>query len=46
MKTGGDIAKRARIKAKLLLVAMLAFMPMVSLWTGFTRRVHGGTPDQ
>jgi hypothetical protein len=31
MKTEGDIAKRARIKAKLLLVAMLAFMAIVSL---------------
>ena len=33
MKTEGGVAARARIEAKLLLVAVLAFMAIVSLWT-------------
>jgi cytochrome d ubiquinol oxidase subunit II len=33
MKTEGDIAERARRHAKLLFVAVLAFMAIVSLWT-------------
>jgi cytochrome d ubiquinol oxidase subunit II len=33
MKTEGGVAKRARIEAKLLLVAVLAFMAIVSVWT-------------
>jgi cytochrome d ubiquinol oxidase subunit II len=33
MKTQGGVAKRARIEAKLLLVAVLAFMAIVSVWT-------------
>jgi len=33
MKTDGEVAKRARSHAKLLLVAVLAFMGLVSLWT-------------
>src|SRR4029077_570036 len=39
MKTEGAVAERAREHAKLLLVAVLAFMAIVSLWTPlqFTR---------
>src|SRR5712692_2214673 len=33
MKTDGIVAKRARVEAKLLLLAVLAFMAIVSLWT-------------
>src|SRR5437667_5470308 len=33
MKTDGSVAKRARIEAKLLLLAVLAFMAIVSIWT-------------
>src|SRR5271166_4819904 len=33
MKTEGRLAERARIEAKLLLLAVLAFMAIVSLWT-------------
>ena len=33
MKTEGSVAKRARVQARLLLVAVLAFMAVVSLWT-------------
>ena len=33
MKTEGRVAERARIEAKLLLLAVLAFMAIVSLWT-------------
>jgi cytochrome d ubiquinol oxidase subunit II len=33
MKTDGSVAKRARIEAKLLLIAVLGFMAIVSLWT-------------
>jgi len=33
MKTEGSVAKRARIEAKLLLLAVLAFMAIVSVWT-------------
>jgi cytochrome d ubiquinol oxidase subunit II len=33
MKTEGRIADRARLKAKVLLVAVLVFMAIVSLWT-------------
>jgi cytochrome bd ubiquinol oxidase subunit II len=33
MKTEGSVAKRARIEAKLLLLVVLAFMAVVSLWT-------------
>ena len=33
MKTDGVVAERARIHAKLLLIAVLAFMAVVSLWT-------------
>jgi cytochrome d ubiquinol oxidase subunit II len=33
MKTEGGVAARARIEAKLLLVAVLAFMAIVSVWT-------------
>src|ERR1700737_2219138 len=33
MKTAGSCAKRARIEAKLLLLAVLAFMAIVSFWT-------------
>jgi cytochrome d ubiquinol oxidase subunit II len=33
MKTEGTVAERARHQAKLLLVAVLAFMAVVSLWT-------------
>src|SRR6266446_5138991 len=35
MKTEGSVAKRARLEAKLLLLAVLAFMAVVSLWTPF-----------
>jgi cytochrome d ubiquinol oxidase subunit II len=33
MKTEGSVARRARIEAKLLLLAVLAFMAIVSVWT-------------
>jgi cytochrome bd ubiquinol oxidase subunit II len=33
MKTDGAVAERARVQAKALLVAVLAFMAVVSLWT-------------
>ena len=33
MKTEGELATRARAQAKVLLVAVLAFMAVVSLWT-------------
>jgi cytochrome d ubiquinol oxidase subunit II len=33
MKTDSSVAKRARIEAKLLLLAVLAFMAIVSIWT-------------
>jgi cytochrome bd ubiquinol oxidase subunit II len=33
MKTEGRVAERARIEAKLLLLVVLAFMAIVSLWT-------------
>ena len=33
MKTEGAVAERAREQAKLLLLAVLAFMAAVSLWT-------------
>jgi cytochrome d ubiquinol oxidase subunit II len=33
MKTEGTVAKRARVEAKLLLLAVLAFMAIVSVWT-------------
>src|SRR5260370_7741563 len=33
LKTQGGVSKRARIEAKLLLVAVLAFMAIVSVWT-------------
>ncbi len=33
MKTEGRVAERARIEAKVLLLAVLAFMAIVSLWT-------------
>ena len=33
MKTEGAVAERARAHAKLLLLAVLAFMAVVSLWT-------------
>jgi cytochrome d ubiquinol oxidase subunit II len=33
MKTEGSVAERARMQAKLLLLAVLAFMAIVSLWT-------------
>jgi cytochrome d ubiquinol oxidase subunit II len=33
MKTDGRVAERARSEAKLLLLAVLAFMAIVSLWT-------------
>jgi cytochrome bd ubiquinol oxidase subunit II len=33
MKTDGEVAKRAREQAKLLLVGVLVFMMIVSLWT-------------
>ena len=33
MKTEGSVAKRARLEAKLLLIAVLAFMAVVSIWT-------------
>jgi cytochrome d ubiquinol oxidase subunit II len=33
MKTDGVVAERARIHAKLLLLAVLAFMAVVSIWT-------------
>ena len=35
MKTEGSVARRARIEAKLLLLAVLAFMAIVSIWTPF-----------
>lgn len=35
MKTQGEVAARARSQAKGLLVAVLAFMALVSLWTPF-----------
>ena len=35
MKTEGSVARRARVEARLLLVAVLAFMAIVSLWTPF-----------
>jgi cytochrome bd ubiquinol oxidase subunit II len=33
MKTEGEVAERARLQAKALLLAVLAFMAVVSLWT-------------
>ena len=33
MKTEGSVARRARIEARLLLVAVIAFMTVVSIWT-------------
>src|SRR5215831_20425788 len=33
MKTEGSVATRARIQAKLLLLAVLGFMAIVSIWT-------------
>jgi cytochrome bd ubiquinol oxidase subunit II len=33
MKTEGSVARRARIEARLLLLAVLAFMAIVSVWT-------------
>ncbi len=33
MKTEGSVAKRAGLEAKLLLIAVLAFMAVVSIWT-------------
>jgi cytochrome bd ubiquinol oxidase subunit II len=33
MKTDGVVAERARMQAKVLLIAVLAFMAVVSLWT-------------
>jgi cytochrome d ubiquinol oxidase subunit II len=33
MKTDGSVASRARIEAKVLLIAVLVFMAIVSLWT-------------
>jgi cytochrome d ubiquinol oxidase subunit II len=33
MKTEGSVARRARVEAKLLLLAVLAFMAIVSIWT-------------
>ena len=33
MKTDGSVAQRARIEAKLLLLVVLAFMAIVSIWT-------------
>jgi cytochrome bd ubiquinol oxidase subunit II len=33
MKTEGSVASRARIEAKLLLLVVLAFMAIVSIWT-------------
>jgi cytochrome d ubiquinol oxidase subunit II len=33
MKTDGSVATRARVEAKLLLLAVLVFMAIVSLWT-------------
>jgi cytochrome bd ubiquinol oxidase subunit II len=33
MKTEGSVAKRARVEAKLLLLVVLGFMVVVSLWT-------------
>jgi len=33
MKTSGPVAERARAQAKVLLLAVLAFMALVSLWT-------------
>ncbi len=33
MKTEGSVARRARTQAKLLLLAVLGFMAIVSLWT-------------
>src|SRR4051794_8704601 len=33
MKTDGIVANRARVEAKLLLLAVLAFMAVVSIWT-------------
>ena len=35
MKTEGSVARRARIEAKLLLLVVLAFMAIVSIWTPF-----------
>jgi len=35
MKTEGSIATRARIQAKLLLLVVLGFMAIVSIWTPF-----------
>ena len=38
MKTEGSVAMRARIEAKLLLLAVLGFMAIVSLWRLARRR--------
>jgi cytochrome bd ubiquinol oxidase subunit II len=35
MKTEGSVARRARIEAKVLLILVLAFMAIVSIWTPF-----------
>src|SRR5207302_530154 len=39
MKADGIVANRARIEAKLLLLAVLAFMAIVSIWTAHTTQV-------
>jgi cytochrome d ubiquinol oxidase subunit II len=35
LKTDGDFAQRARKQARMLLIAVMAFMAVVSLWTPF-----------
>ena len=40
MKTEGPVAERARAQAKLLLLAVLAFMAAVSLWTPLAIPAH------
>ena len=35
MKTEGSVARRARFEAKVLLILVLAFMAIVSIWTPF-----------
>ena len=42
MKTEGAVAERARGQAKLLLLAVLGFMAVVSLWTPLGRAAHRG----
>ena len=43
MKTEGPVAERARGQAKILLLAVLVFMAVVSLWTPLAASAHRGS---